>query len=181
MPKSKSESAFVPGTDLAPKFSKAKLFLVFAPLVVLTFTDPSFHDRFLSRQTRLVGISAVFIASLLVTVVKVIGNLVDRRKRLAQDVRYHNFADKRALCMCGVKVPNAADVLSNIPFFLFGAAGIVASLAHRFGTENERLPYVLFFVGITLVGFGSAWYHWKPQQQPGVGPPADDHRVPGVL
>ena len=26
----------------------------------------------------------------------------------------------------------------------------------------ERMPYLVFFLGVLLTGFGSAWYHWMP-------------------
>ncbi|MEO8344304.1 MAG: ceramidase domain-containing protein [Betaproteobacteria bacterium] len=76
---------------------------------------------------------------------------------------YHGFADQRQF----LGIPNAADVLSNLAFVIVGLLGLLR-LHHR--TEQRRPPlepvvrYSLnvFFVGLFLTGFGSAYYHWNP-------------------
>jgi Ceramidase len=72
---------------------------------------------------------------------------------IRQDQDYHRFADSRAL----VGLDNAADVLSNIPFILVGAVGLLM-LWRRGGL----CAYWVFFFAILATGFGSAYYHLAP-------------------
>jgi hypothetical protein len=75
---------------------------------------------------------------------------------------YHDFADKRKLW----GIPNALDVLSNIPFVLVGVWGCVWMLSSRsrraFLDQRERIPWFIFFAGVALTGAGSWWYHMAP-------------------
>ena len=79
---------------------------------------------------------------------------------IPQDPAYHSFADTRSF----LGVPNFWNVMSNVPFLLVGAAGIYYStLKDRPGMTTElRFAYVVFFAGIFLTGFGSAYYHYAP-------------------
>lgn len=78
---------------------------------------------------------------------------------LTQDPAYHRFADDRPR----LGVPNFTNVVSNLPFLVFGLWGL-ATLARRPpGALAELAPaYAAFFVGATLVAFGSSYYHWAP-------------------
>lgn len=87
---------------------------------------------------------------------------------LPQDTAYHAFADGRTL----LGVPNALNVLSNAPFVAVGVFGLWFVLGRRslrpdgpFATPAERWPYVLFFLGVGLTGFGSAYYHLEPTNE----------------
>ncbi len=75
---------------------------------------------------------------------------------LPQDPAYHRFADTRPLH----GVPNAWNVLSNAPFLLAGALGLLTS--RRRLDFPARSAWMVAFTGIGLVGLGSAWYHWAP-------------------
>ncbi len=77
---------------------------------------------------------------------------------LPQDLHYHGFADERTWGM----VPHVGDVLSNLPFCLFGALGIWAVLRRRDRLADTGNSYLAFFAGVFLTGFGSAWYHFAP-------------------
>ncbi len=77
---------------------------------------------------------------------------------IPQDPHYHDFVDKRGLVM----LPHAADVLSNLPFCLFGALGIWTVLQRRDRLAETVNLYLAFFTGVFLTGFGSAWYHFAP-------------------
>lgn len=83
--------------------------------------------------------------------------------RIAQPLSYHSFADQRAM----FGVPNALNVLSNLPFALFGLWGLwwIARHRPRFADARERWPYAAFFVGMTLTCIGSSYYHWMPNNQ----------------
>src|SRR5512136_726729 len=77
---------------------------------------------------------------------------------VAQWQSYHDFADARPW----LGLPHAFNVLSNLPFLVIGTLG----LRHLVRTGADRpvaLPYGLFFVGVLLTSFGSAWYHLDPR------------------
>lgn len=82
---------------------------------------------------------------------------------IPQDVRYHDFADQRGF----LGIPNFADVLSNLPFIIVGILGLwtLRRGTPRGGIEELLLPYRIFFIGVLLTGFGSAYYHWSPNNQ----------------
>ena len=76
---------------------------------------------------------------------------------VAQDPAYHDFADRRRIW----GVPNALNVLSNLPFTVVGALGV--SVAWRGGgAARGRGAAPALFGGVGLTGFGSAWYHLAP-------------------
>jgi len=75
---------------------------------------------------------------------------------ISQDPAYHNFADTRRVTL----LPNAWNILSNLPFLIIGGYGFV------YCTKNRQLyapqSWPVFFAGIGLVAVGSAYYHWAP-------------------
>ena len=75
---------------------------------------------------------------------------------IAQDPAYHDFVDSRRL----LGVPNAFDVLSNLAFLVVGLAGIRHCMVHDDGPMGAA--WRVFFIGVTLVSAGSAYYHWHP-------------------
>ena len=79
---------------------------------------------------------------------------------IAQDPSYHAFADTRTL----LGVLNFWNVMSNIPFLLVGGAGVYYSRSqNRPGMAPDlHFAYLVFFAGIFLTGFGSAYYHYAP-------------------
>ena len=88
--------------------------------------------------------------------------------RIQQDESYHNFADLRS--MFGIS--NFLNVISNVPFLLCGIAGLLfvtrtgrPAFRDAFVHRIERWPYVLFFLGVSLTCFGSAYYHLSPNTE----------------
>lgn len=81
---------------------------------------------------------------------------------IPQPAAYHEFADTRPLW----GVPNAWNVLSNLPFALVGAWGLALLARGRpaiaFRAPWERWPWRVFFAGVLLTTFGSGFYHWAP-------------------
>lgn len=69
----------------------------------------------------------------------------------------HPFVDARTL----LGLPNAMDVLSNLPIAFAGLWGLLALRGRPLPGANRRAAQV-FFVGLLLTGLGSAWYHWAP-------------------
>jgi hypothetical protein len=77
----------------------------------------------------------------------------------SQNVLYHLFADTRPIL--GVK--NSFDVLSNIPFLFTGFMGLV--FLKKYPVKVAKTSWFVFFVGIILIGPGSAYYHDTPNNQ----------------
>ncbi len=84
---------------------------------------------------------------------------------IPQSVEYHHFVDRRDF----FGVPNFSDVMSNLGFLLSGGAGLIflwqvqrmpAQTTFHHGIES--LPYWVLFFSITMVAFGSIYYHWAP-------------------
>ena len=79
---------------------------------------------------------------------------------IPQDLEYHNFADQRSF----FGIPNFWNVMSNLPMFFLGAYGTWLSVRHwsqRPDWASRWIPVILC-VGIFLACFGSAYYHWAP-------------------
>jgi hypothetical protein len=75
---------------------------------------------------------------------------------IPQDVSYHDFADYRSF----IDVPNALNVISNLPFLIVGVLGL-----RTIGLINQghsQIAWAVFFVGVLLVSVGSAYYHLAP-------------------
>ncbi|MEZ5853394.1 MAG: hypothetical protein R3D67_01100 [Hyphomicrobiaceae bacterium] len=78
---------------------------------------------------------------------------------IAQPADYHAFHDARGV----FGLPNALNVVTNLPFALFGAAGLLWLRGNTHGLPSHlRRCYLAMFVGIGLTAAGSAHYHWHP-------------------
>lgn len=76
---------------------------------------------------------------------------------IAQSPDYHAFADRRTF----FGIVNFFDVASNIAFLLVGCAGLNAMTG--IPASASRAAWTTLFAGVALVGFGSSWYHWHPE------------------
>ncbi|MDH5657187.1 MAG: hypothetical protein OEZ34_14850 [Spirochaetia bacterium] len=75
---------------------------------------------------------------------------------IPQDQDYHNFADRRTF----FGIPNFFDVVSNLPFFFAGGYGFYMSAKK---TSHWIQPAWNFcFIGVAMIAFGSAYYHFNP-------------------
>ena len=82
---------------------------------------------------------------------------------VAQDTRYHQFAD-----MTGAAgIPNVWNVLSNAPLILIGIFGLLKSRKYFQGRVRESyfVTCEIFFIGLILTGFGSIYYHLSPTNE----------------
>lgn len=79
---------------------------------------------------------------------------------IRQDPAFHNFADGREIA----SIPNFMNVISNLPFMLFGITDLwMIKKSRPLGVFEElRMSCALFFVGIFFTGIGSAFYHLHP-------------------
>ena len=79
---------------------------------------------------------------------------------LAQDLEYHQFNDQRTF----LGIPNFLNVITNVPFLLLGVSGLYSIFrSHRINLiDDMKVAYILFFAGVSLVAFGSGYYHLSP-------------------
>ncbi len=83
--------------------------------------------------------------------------------RFPQDPAYHHFADQRTLW----GVPHALNVLSNLPFVVFGLFGLAwllrPALWRALAAEPwQRWAFLTLFAGVAATGVGSAYYQANP-------------------
>ncbi|MGR9086270.1 MAG: ceramidase domain-containing protein [Gammaproteobacteria bacterium] len=78
----------------------------------------------------------------------------------AQDPDYHRFADRRSV----LGIANFYNVVSNLPFIIIGNMGMRLIMMNKAkeGLGTLRPLYFIFFAGVFLTGFGSAYYHYHP-------------------
>ncbi|HVE40114.1 MAG TPA: alkaline phytoceramidase [Planctomycetota bacterium] len=82
-------------------------------------------------------------------------------KPVYQDPAYHQLADSRGW----LGIPNALNVLSNLPFVgagLYGLCQVFRKRDEDFLEPWLRGPWVVLTGALFLTGFGSAYYHWAP-------------------
>lgn len=75
---------------------------------------------------------------------------------VAQWATYHAFADQRAAW----RIPNAADVLSNLPFALVGLWALWVS--RELPRGGSMAAWKAFAFALVCTAAGSATYHWAP-------------------
>lgn len=76
-----------------------------------------------------------------------------------QDPAYHLFADRRTI----LSLPNFWNVVSNVPFVIVGAVGLVFLAGPRVSLQSElRFLYPCLFGALIVTGLGSAIYHLAP-------------------
>lgn len=81
-----------------------------------------------------------------------------------QDPAYHQFADERTL----LGISNFWNVTSNLPLMVVGLWGTQIVFRHHniVCLPGLELAYIVFFAGIILTAFGSAYYHLNPANDP---------------
>nr|XP_043628944.1 uncharacterized protein LOC122600303 [Erigeron canadensis] len=80
---------------------------------------------------------------------------------IPQDQDYHNFADQRHF----LGIPNALNVISNVPFLIIGVIGLILCYYKNYfklSLQGELCGWTLFYIGVAAVGFGSSYYHLEP-------------------
>lgn len=82
---------------------------------------------------------------------------------IPQNPAYHQFADQREV----FGVANGWNVLSNVPMFFLGLYGFYLAFRNfrqRPDVAAQWIPVVLVF-GVFITSFGSAYYHYAPDNQ----------------
>lgn len=78
---------------------------------------------------------------------------------LKDNPHYHEFAEQRIIC----GVPHVGDVLSNLAFIIVGIVLFYRAKRLDFKLyEFQDFMYYFFALSCVLLGFGSAYYHWNP-------------------
>lgn len=100
--------------------------------------------------------------ALLLGALAVLALLAGLGPHLAQAPHIHDYADQRTW----LGLPCALDVLSNLPFALFGLWGlrVLGRLPAVALDGTQRVLAALFFVGLVLTAFASGWYHWRADE-----------------
>lgn len=75
---------------------------------------------------------------------------------IPQEMSYHFFADTDTL----VGVSNFWNVMSNLPFVAVGWFALWR--LPRLADQSALMAYIVLSIGVLLVGFGSAYYHYAP-------------------
>jgi hypothetical protein len=116
-------------------------------------SENAFQGALLSKRARLLLIASVTLAAIIA---------IAFVPRVPQSESYHNFADQRTL----LGIQNFLNVISNLAFLLIGISGLLfvarPNSQRSFFQPSERVPYVAFFLGVTLTCFGSSYYHLSP-------------------
>ncbi len=86
--------------------------------------------------------------------------LMWNRLPLTDRESYFNFADTRSLFF----IPNAGDVLSNIPFLIVGLWGLFLVSNFRSLLPEYKLGIRIIALGILLTCFGSMYFHLNPNR-----------------
>lgn len=79
--------------------------------------------------------------------------------RIPQDPNYHRFADIDTIA----GIPNFWNLTSNLPFLLVGLYAFYR--LPKLAQAEARLAYAVLALGLFLVSFGSAYYHYAPSNQ----------------
>lgn len=87
---------------------------------------------------------------------------------IAQSVAYHQFADQAQF----FNIPNFLNVVSNLAILLSGLVGMLfvwrcycSSTQQSFINKAACWPYFIVFFSVVMIGFGSAYYHWAPDNE----------------
>ena len=75
---------------------------------------------------------------------------------IPQNPAYHAFADSGSW----FGIPNTWNVISNVPFLIAGFWGVHMVLSLK--DQRSYTGWLVLFVGICFVSFGSAYYHLNP-------------------
>jgi hypothetical protein len=103
-----------------------------------------------------IGMNKLYKVGLVIGVALVAALAASLLHRIPQDPAYHRFADTQR----AFGIPNMANVLSNIFFINAGLWGWDELVRRR--VPELWFAYAVLFGGIVLTGFGSAYYHWHP-------------------
>lgn len=77
---------------------------------------------------------------------------------LTQDLQYHNFAEQRTIA----HIPHFGDVISNLTFVITGIILLFKTKNTMQLYSGERFLFYFFCISCILLGAGSGYYHYNP-------------------
>ena len=87
---------------------------------------------------------------------------------IPQPILYHQFADRETL----LSIPNFLNVVSNLAILLSGLVGMLfvwrcycSPTQQSFVSKAACWPYFIVFFSVAMISFGSAYYHWAPDNE----------------
>lgn len=87
---------------------------------------------------------------------------------IPQSIAYHQFADQVTF----FNIPNFLNVVSNLAILFSGVVGVLyvwrcyrSPVQQSFANKVECWPYLILFLSVVMIGFGSAYYHWAPDNE----------------
>ncbi len=105
------------------------------------------------------ALSKTTLSYLLIAVSVISGVALFFVKPIPQPAAFHHFADIRSL----FSVANFWNVISNTVFFLIGITALQKLISNKLVIVAQiKAAYYIFFTGVLLVAFGSAYYHYNP-------------------
>lgn len=85
-----------------------------------------------------------------------------------QPILYHQFADQETF----LSIHNFLNVVSNLAILLSGLVGLrfvwwcyCSPTQQSFVNKAACWPYFIVFFSVAMIGFGSAYYHWVPDNE----------------
>jgi hypothetical protein len=103
------------------------------------------NDKIIIRIILLMGLSLFSIIAILFV------------NPIPQEISYHGFIDVNNIS----GIANFWNVMSNIPFLFVGVLGLL-KLKHLKIIQDSYSTYWILFFAVTMVAFGSGYYHLNP-------------------
>ncbi len=105
------------------------------------------------------GVSKKALSYLLIAVSAISAAALFFARPIPQPAAFHHFADIRSI----FSVANFWNVISNTVFFLIGITALQKLITNKLVIVAQvKAAYYIFFTGVLLVAFGSAYYHYNP-------------------
>ena len=108
------------------------------------------HNNILSKRKRF-GLSILTVLIVVVVVVLFFS------PPITQDLLYHNFSNGNMI----FDIPNFWNVVTNLPFLIVGLFGLINLNI----LSKPRFQYIIFFIGLIFIAFGSSYYHMNPNNE----------------
>jgi len=96
--------------------------------------------------------------TLLLLLLAIVASVLYIHGPIPQISGYNDFANQCSW----LGLSNAENVLTNLPFLLFGIWGLWRMRHFAIQSKIERLAWFGFFVGVALTALGSSYYHLDP-------------------
>ena len=77
-----------------------------------------------------------------------------------QPAEYTEFADTRTFKWIGISIPNFMDVITNLPYLIFGLIGLaLIYFRKKYLSKNLFCHLLVIFIGLVITSIGSSYFH----------------------